>query len=60
MIGTRKIHWSNEYMQIKDDKVRLSPTDLSHFLSCRHLTSLDIRSEHGELERPEPFSPCRQ
>ncbi len=44
-------------MRIVDDRFRLSPTDLSHFLGCRHLTSLDIRSEKGELDRPEPFSP---
>ena len=29
-----------------------APTDLSNFLSCRHLSALDLRVARGELERP--------
>lgn len=29
-----------------------APTDLSNFLSCRHLSALDLRAARGELERP--------
>lgn len=32
--------------------LRLSATDLSNHLSCRHLTSLDLQVLHGK--RPEP------
>ncbi len=29
-----------------------APTDLSNFLSCRHLSALDLRAARGEIERP--------
>src|SRR5688572_12805545 len=29
-----------------------APTDLSNFLSCRHLSSLDLRAARGEIGRP--------
>jgi predicted RecB family nuclease len=31
----------------------VSPTDLTKFLACRHLTHLDLAVARGELERPE-------
>ena len=37
--------------QTADALVR-APTDLSHFLSCRHLSALDLRAARGEVERP--------
>ena len=29
-----------------------APTDLSNFLSCRHLSALELRAARGEIERP--------
>src|SRR5687768_16438369 len=29
-----------------------APTDLSNFLSCRHLSALDLRAARGEIARP--------
>ena len=37
--------------QTTDILVR-APTDLSNFLSCRHLSALDLRVARGEVERP--------
>ena len=37
--------------QTADALVR-APTDLSNFLSCRHLSALDLRAARGEVERP--------
>jgi len=37
--------------QTADALVR-APTDLSNFLSCRHLSALDLRAARGELKRP--------
>ena len=31
----------------------LSPTDLTHYLACSHLTTLELQHARGELERPE-------
>jgi len=35
-----------------DSGIRLSATDLSHFLSCRHLTALDLAVIHRAREKP--------
>jgi predicted RecB family nuclease len=35
-----------------DSGIRLSATDLSHFLSCRHLTALDLAAVHKLRARP--------
>jgi uncharacterized protein len=32
--------------------LQLSPTDLSNFLGCRHLSALDLLAARGQLERP--------
>ena len=39
-------------MLLDDSGLRLSATDLSHFLSCRHLTALDLAVAHRTRERP--------
>ena len=39
-------------MQRTDSGIRLSATDLSHFLSCRHLTALDLAAVHKLRARP--------
>ena len=45
-------------MRIRNDKITLAPTDLANFLSCRHLTSLDLSAavQSGE-KRPARFGP---
>jgi uncharacterized protein len=44
-----------------DNGLRLSASDLSHFLSCRHLTALDLAVAHRTRERPyRPDDPLLQ
>src|SRR5262245_40671841 len=38
-------------MRLADDKLQLSATDLAKHLACRHLTALDLRAAHGEIDR---------
>ena len=40
-------------MHISESALLLSPTDLTHYLACPHLTTLELRAARGELERPE-------
>jgi len=47
-------------MRIQNGRLSLAPTDLSGYLNCRHLTSLDLRAANGEFERPKVFSPVIQ
>jgi predicted RecB family nuclease len=35
-------------MRMTDGKIRLSPTDLSHFLDCKHIITLDMARLNGE------------
>ena len=44
-------------MRIEAKGVRLAPTDLSNYLSCAHLTQLDLAAAKGTLKRPAPVSP---
>ena len=44
-------------MKLVADKLTLAPTDLSQFLSCRHLVSLDLRAVRGEVLRPVRYDP---
>ena len=37
-----------------------APTDLSNFLSCRHLSALDLRVARGELQRPVRYDEVRE
>ena len=39
-------------MRLSDSGIKLSPSDLSGFLACEHLTTLDLAVIHGELVRP--------
>src|SRR5215510_8479303 len=39
-------------MQLTVDRLRLSPSDLSGFLACRHLTRLELSVARGEQKRP--------
>ena len=42
-------------MKQTTDALMRAPTDLSNFLSCRHLSALDLRAARGELERPARY-----
>ena len=42
-------------MKLANGSVRLSASDLSNFLACRHLTVLDSRVACGELGAPSQF-----
>src|SRR5436309_2096145 len=39
-------------MQSSDGRLRLSPSDLSGFLACQHLTQLQLSILRGERDRP--------
>src|SRR5260370_10101656 len=44
-------------MKVESRHIRLSATDLSNHLACRHLTSLDLSVAHGERSAPDLRSP---
>lgn len=44
-------------MQIRDDSILLSASDLVGHLNCRHLTELDIAVATGALEKPRVWDP---
>src|SRR5712691_13367679 len=39
-------------MRATDTELTLSPSDVTGFLACEHLTTLDLAVAQGELERP--------
>ena len=43
-------------MKQTDTMLTRAPTDLSNFLSCRHLSALDLRAARGELKRPVRYA----
>ncbi|MEX0684007.1 MAG: hypothetical protein WD472_11225, partial [Dehalococcoidia bacterium] len=44
-------------MRLSDGTLSLSPSDLTAYLACEHLTQLERRVAHGELARPERDDP---
>jgi uncharacterized protein len=44
-------------MRYKKKKIVLAPTDLGNFLSCRHLTSLDLSAVKAGEKRPSRYGP---
>ena len=44
-------------MRKKSNTVQLAPTDLSNFLSCRHLSTLDLGAAMGQAVRPVRYGP---
>ena len=40
-------------MRFHDDRLHLSPSDVTAFLACEHLTTLSLAHARGEIERPE-------
>ena len=40
-------------MHVHEDRLWLSPSDVTAFLACEHLTALSLAHARGELERPE-------
>ena len=39
-------------MQLYDGKLLLSPSDLSNYLACPHLTTLELETAHGTRTKP--------
>ena len=39
-------------MQLKADRILLSPSDVTGYLGCEHLTTLSVKVALGELEKP--------
>src|SRR5271170_3736497 len=53
--GSGAIHQRNRReraMQVRDDHLQYFATDLTDFLACRHLSTLERLSAHGVLKRP--------
>src|SRR5205085_9736774 len=44
-------------MQFLDGRLIVSPSDLTGFLECEHLTQQELRAARGEIERPEREDP---
>ena len=40
-------------MRSHADQLQLSPSDVTAFLACEHLTTLSLAHARGELDRPE-------
>ena len=40
-------------MRLHSDRLQLSPSDVTAFLACEHLTTLSLAHARGELDRPE-------
>ena len=40
-------------MHLHADRLHLSPSDVTAFLACEHLTTLSLAHASGQLERPE-------
>jgi uncharacterized protein len=40
-------------MRLHDDRMQLSPSDVTAFLACEHLTTLSLAYASGELDKPE-------
>src|SRR5258708_32277260 len=40
-------------MKLESSHIRLSAPDLSNYLACRHLPSLDLSVAHGERSAPD-------
>src|SRR2546428_1845385 len=44
-------------MQLLDGRLIVSPSDLTGFLECEHLTQQELAAARGEIERPERKDP---
>ncbi|MGI8498004.1 MAG: TM0106 family RecB-like putative nuclease, partial [Gemmatimonadaceae bacterium] len=47
-------------MRVSGNELSLSATDLSHFLSCRHLTALEMAVAYGKDVKPVWHDPLRE
>ncbi|MBA2580410.1 MAG: hypothetical protein H0V03_06170, partial [Thermoleophilaceae bacterium] len=41
-------------MQVTDNTLLLSPSDLYRFLACEHRTALDLYRARGQIKPPDP------
>jgi len=44
-------------VRVSSDTVTFSPSDLTAYLACEHLTQLELAVAEGRLERPERVDP---
>jgi predicted RecB family nuclease len=44
-------------MQLLDGRLIVSPSDLTGYLECEHLTQQELRAARGEIERPDRHDP---
>ena len=42
-----------QWMHVHAERLHLSPSDVTAFLACEHLTTLSLAHARGEIERPE-------
>jgi len=52
-----KCNFGDEEMRLRQGTVTLSATDLANHLSCRHLTTLNLRLARGEITEPSWENP---
>jgi len=45
-------------MRIEKQQLEISASDLAKHLACRHLTSLDLRTARGEIDKPHWNDPA--
>src|SRR5215210_4627316 len=50
--GDRLVGDASSMQQVRE-RLRLSPSDITAFLACEHLTTLSLAHARGELDRPE-------
>ncbi|HET9847246.1 MAG TPA: hypothetical protein VFR68_01660, partial [Candidatus Dormibacteraeota bacterium] len=44
-------------MQLLDGQLIVSPSDLTGFLECEHLTQQELKAARGEIKRPDRQDP---
>src|SRR5437660_3081879 len=44
-------------MQFLEGRLLVSPSDLTGFLECEHLTQLELAAARGEIRRPDRLDP---
>ena len=40
-------------MHVQSERLSLTPSDVTAFLACEHLTTLSLRHARGEIDRPD-------
>ena len=53
MLGGDRFVGDPSRVQLQSAGLQLSPSDVTAFLACEHLTTLSLAQARGEIERPE-------